>query len=179
MNVKSSQRFAALLGAFLLFAAGAWAQTQPPRDVTVLLKGEKIILGTDGKEAREPATQAKPGDVIEYTATYSNKGRSAVKNVVATLPIPQDTDYQGASAKPGNAQAATADGQYRAMPLKRKVKQADGKEVEQDIPLTEYRNLRWQVGELAAGKEFVASTRVRISTTPIAAAPPAAAPVKK
>ena len=170
-NVRSV-RIVRQLGAGLLslvLSVAAYAQLAPGREVAVDLKGQKIVRLADGKETRESAAQAKPGDVIEYTATYINRGKAAVKNVVATLPIPNDTEYVGASALPANAQAATSDGVYQAMPLKRKIKQADGKEVEQDVPLAEYRTLRWQVGELAPGKEFVAAARVRLSTTPVTA----------
>ena len=167
----------------LVLSVAAYAQLAPGREVAVDLKGQKIVRAADGKEGRESAATAKPGDVIEYVATYTNRGKAAVKNVVATLPIPNDTEYVGASALPANAQAATTSGVYQAMPLKRKIKSKDGKEIEQDVPLAEYRTLRWQVGELAPGKEFVATARVRLSTAPVTApavAPAApAAPAKK
>ncbi len=169
------QRSVLVLAACVCCQATVYAQNAQNvgRDVTVDLAGRKIVQA-GGKEVRESAAQAKPGDQIEYVATYTNGGKSGVKDLVATLPIPQDTDYVGGSAQPAGAQAATRDGVFGAIPLKRKVKQPDGKEVERDVPLTEYRTLRWPVGELAAGKNFVATARVRLSTEPIAA--PAAAP---
>ena len=173
-------RILTILMALTCYTTAAYAQTAP-RDVSVDLTGRKIVRLADGKEGRESAAQAKPGEVIEYVATYTNRSKAAVKNLVATLPIPAETDYVGGSSLPAGAQAATTDGNFRAIPLKRKVKQADGKEIEQDVPLTEYRTLRWQVGELAPGKEFTATTRVRVSATPTVApvATPAPAPAAK
>ena len=159
----------------VMWSAGAYAQSAPGRDVVVVLKGLKIVRLADGKEGHEPATQAKPGDIIEYTATYTNRSNAAVKNLVATLPIPSDTEYVGGSAQPAEAQAAAADGAYQAMPLKRKVKLANGEEEEREVAFAEYRTLRWQVGELAPGKEFVVTARVSVSATPVTA--PVAVPV--
>jgi uncharacterized repeat protein (TIGR01451 family) len=167
------------LVACLVTSAGAYAQFAPARDVTVELKGQKIVRLADGKESRESAAQAKPGDVIEYTATYTNRSKTAVKNVAATLPIPNETEYVAASAQPAGAQAALIDGVYQAMPLKRQVKLANGAVETRDVPLAEYRTLRWQVGELAPGKDFVASARVRVSATPITVPAAPAAPAKK
>lgn len=156
----------------LLSLAGlsvAFAQAVPGREVTVELKSQKIVRLADGKEGRESAAQAAPGDVIEYVATYANRGKAAAKNFVATLPVPKDTDYIGASALPVNAQAATADGVFQAIPLKRTVKLANGQAEERDVPLSEYRTLRWQVGELGAGKEIATTLRVRLNSPPVAA----------
>ena len=172
--VQFVQRTVLVIAACICCGAAALAQTAG-RDVTVDLAGRKIVQA-GGKEVREPAAQAKPGDQIEYVATYTNRSKGGVKDLVATLPIPLDTDYVAGSAQPAGAQAAANDGVFGTMPLKRKVKQPDGKEVEQDLPLSEYRTLRWQVGELAAGKNFVATARVRLSTAPsVAPAAPTAA----
>jgi hypothetical protein len=48
------------------------------------------------------------------------------------------------------------------MPLMRTVKQPDGKERKETVPLAEYRALRWEIGTLAAGSSTVVSLRVRI-----------------
>jgi hypothetical protein len=48
------------------------------------------------------------------------------------------------------------------MPLVRKVKQANGAIVEQAVPLSEYRFLRWPARDLAAGASFIAGARVRV-----------------
>lgn len=167
------------LAACLVTSAGAYAQFAPARDVTVELKGQKIVRLADGKESRESAGQAKPGDVIEYTATYTNRSKAAVKNVAATLPVPSETEYVAGSAQPAGAQAALVDGVYQAMPLKRQVKLANGTMETRDVPLAEYRTLRWQVGELAPGKDFVATARVRVSATPVTTPAAPAIPAKK
>ena len=100
-----------------------------------------------------------------------------VTNLVANLPIPAGTEFQRASAKPVvGVKATLGDGKFNAIPLKRKVKLPDGKEVEREVPLAEYRSLQWSLGELAAGKSVVVSARVRVTDVTIAApATPASA----
>ena len=51
---------------------------------------------------------------------------------------------------------------FQTIPLKRKVKLSSGIEVEQAVPLNEYRFLRWYPGELAAGKSLTYSARFKI-----------------
>lgn len=169
-------------GLFLLIglkAAPGLAQTAPPAatkpDVESVLSQKLITIGADKKELATDVKNVGPGQIIEYRATYANKGKAAVTNFVATLPIPEGTEYQGGTARPAaGAKATIGDGKFLPIPLKRKVKLPDGKEVERDVPLAQYKALQWSLGELGAGKTVVISARVRVSDTP--AAPAGAAP---
>ena len=146
--------------ALLLAAAGAWAQ--PAGDLASDLKVHRVAIAGDGKELIEPALSAKPGDVLEYTVAY--RGKSAVRRLEATLPIPSGTEYLASSVEPAGAQASVDGAVFAAIPLKRKVRQADGKEVEQLVPYAEYRFLRWPPQDLAAGAVAKVSARVRLTT---------------
>lgn len=159
----------------VLAQTGAAAQAKP--DIESILTSKKVSVGADKKEVLSDAATAKPGELIEYRATYTNKGNAAVSNLTATLPIPANTEYQGASANPRTGvKASLGDGKFEPIPLKRKVKLPDGKEVERAVPLTEYKSLQWSLGELAAGKSVVVSARVRVTdVTPTAPATPASA----
>ncbi|OYZ02020.1 MAG: hypothetical protein B7Y42_02965, partial [Polaromonas sp. 28-63-22] len=61
---------------------------------------------------------------------------------------------------------------FAAMPLMRSVRQPDGSQRSEAVPLADYRALRWNVGTLAAGRSAVVSLRVRIDA-PATAAPAA------
>jgi uncharacterized repeat protein (TIGR01451 family) len=173
-----------LLGLVFLFglqSAPVLAQTaaaaRAPADVESLLTSKKITLSADKKEILADAKDAKPGEIIEYRATYTNKGKALVTNLVANLPIPVGTEFLRASAKPAiGVKATVGDGKFEAIPLKRKVKLPDGKDGEREVALAEYRSLQWSLGELAAGKSVVVSARVRVTdVTPNAPATPASA----
>jgi len=148
----------------------------PKPDVESILTSKKVVVGADKKETLVEAKDVKPGEIIEYQATYTNKGQARVTNLTASLPIPEGTEFLRASAKPTlGVKASLGDGKFDAIPLKRKVKTPDGKEVEQEVPLAQYRVLQWNLGELAPGKSTTVSARVRISDAP---APAPAAPAK-
>jgi uncharacterized repeat protein (TIGR01451 family) len=121
------------------------------------------VAQVDGKEVMQPADAVKPGDLIEYQLKYANKGATSVSNMVVTLPIPKGLDYVGAMTP--NAKFASLDGvKFEPIPLKRTVRTADGKEVVQDVPLNEYRALRWDAGQLEAGKVSLFSARARVES---------------
>lgn len=125
------------------------------------LEVSKVVL-KDGKEILEPASAARPGDVLQYVAIYSNKGRSGVTNLEATLPIPPNTELIIESIKPAGAKASTGGSTFSDIPLKRKVRQANGAEFEQVVPAREYRSLRWYPGALAAGSTVSFTARVKV-----------------
>ena len=155
------------------------AQTAAPAprpEIESILTAKRVELGEDKKERLIEAKTAKPGDIIEYQVTYANKGKTAVRDLAATLPIPADTEFLRNTSRPATARASVGDGKFQAIPLKRKVKLPSGKEEEIDIPFSEYRALQWSLGELAAGKSVVVSARVRVSDAPNTAPAPATPP---
>jgi len=163
-----------LQSAPVLAQSSAPAASKP--DVESILTSKKVVVGADKKETLVDGKDVKPGEIIEYQVTYTNKGKAPVSNLTANLPIPEGTEFLRASAKPVlGAKASLGDGKFDPIPLKRKVKTPDGKEVEQEVPLVQYRVLQWSLGELAPGKSAIVSARVRLSDTPTQAP---AAPAK-
>lgn len=142
-----------------LAQADAPTRSEP---VDIQLTRNKVVV-VDGKESLQSAATAKPGEVLEEVATYTNKSSGQVRSLVATLPVPMNTEPLLASVKPGNALASTDGKNFSPIPLKRKLKRADGVEIEQPVPLNEYRFFRWQAGDLAAGKSLVFSARFKVS----------------
>ncbi|MCY7387485.1 MAG: hypothetical protein LH481_05370 [Burkholderiales bacterium] len=128
----------------------------------------KVVL--DGsREVLESAAVAKPGEILEEVATYTNTSKAALKKLEATLPVPPNTELVMASVKPSNAKASTDGKTFSALPLTRKIKQANGVEVELPVPLSEYRYLRWYPGELAPNKPISFSARFKVADSPVAA----------
>ena len=139
---------------------GQAALAQSPA-VTSSLTAQKVEM-LEGKAVLKPASKGKPGDVIEYSGTYRNVSTAGVNKLLAIVPVPRGTTFVADSAQPAQAQASTDGTQFAPMPLMRTVKQPDGKERKEAVPLAEYRALRWEIGSLAAGSSAVVSLRVRI-----------------
>lgn len=175
---ESSKRQAGRFAALLLCASAAtygWNQSplsaQPSTTapavaqspLKIQLEVFKVTL-QNNKEALVSAAQARPGDLLEYRATYSNTSKNTLRNIAATLPIPASLAYSNGSASPAGALASTDKNTYATIPLKRVVKLPDGKTRVELIPFSEYRSLRWNVAQLEAGKSFRVSARARVVT---------------
>jgi len=146
---------------FVGVAASAMVATAATNNepVSVQLKAFKKVVDSKGNAQFKAADSIKPQDVIEYRATYTNNTTGNIKSLKATLPIPADTQYLGASL-PSGALASTDGVNFSAMPLKKKV---DGKLV--NIPLKEYRALQWQIAELPAKKSVTVSAQAKVNTS--------------
>ncbi len=114
------------------------------------------VVTKDGKESLVDAKQAKPGETLEYRATYKNVSKAAVRNLAATLPVPKGMEYQMKTAMPAGAQATIDNVTYSAVPLIDATKK-------EPVPTSQYRALRWKVAELGAEKSIVVSARMKIS----------------
>jgi hypothetical protein len=170
-NIVSTGLFipATLFVALISFVAtGLHAQPAPSQATTkvvdpidIKLERKKVTVA-EGKEVLVSATTAKPGEVIEETATYTNPSKKNTRRVEATLPVPQYTEPVLGSITPANVKASTDGTTFATIPLKRKVRQPNGVVLEQAVPLSEYRFLRWGAIELAPEKKFIASARFRL-----------------
>jgi uncharacterized repeat protein (TIGR01451 family) len=170
-----------LFFAFALKAAPTLAQTvtasPAKQEIEAVLTSKKVVINGNNKETLIDAKEIKPGEIVEYRATYTNKSKAPVTKLVGTLPIPDGTEYVGGSANPAIGVLATlGDGKFAPIPLKRKVKLADGREVERDVPLADYRSLRWNLGDLGPGQSVSVTGRVRLPALNAAAAAASAVP---
>jgi uncharacterized repeat protein (TIGR01451 family) len=132
-------------------------------EVKVELKANKIVV-VNGAEQKQPADKAKPGEIIEYVAEYRNSAKSPVSNVVATLPVPPGMEYVPDTAAPVQVMASTDEHNYAPVPLKRSVRGADGKTVEQLVPFSEYRSLRWMLGDLRGDASKSVKARMKVKS---------------
>jgi uncharacterized repeat protein (TIGR01451 family) len=151
---------------FCIFAIGLvfghGAQAQAPT-VTSQLLAERVDV-VDGKTVFQPAGQGKSGDVIRYSATYRNAGPAGADKLLATVPVPSGTTLVAGSVEPAQALASTDGTVFAPLPLSRLVRQADGSQRREAVPLAEYRALRWEIGSLPAGRTTVVSLRTRIDS---------------
>jgi len=135
--------------------------------VAVELTAQRVTKA-QGKEVLVAADQAKPGELIEYRALYRNDGANEAKGLMATLPIPRGTQYVAGSATPRGVEASLDGRTFAPVPLTRSVKSADGRTVVQEVPVSEYRTLRWPLGVLPTKQSRTVAARVRVETTTVA-----------
>ena len=161
--VEGHRRIAGLLVALVATVALPLRADEGP--VESRLEARTVTRAADGRESFAPAASARPGDVIEYVATYRNTGARPVSGLEATLPIPANTELVPGSVRPASARASTDAAQFAPLPLKRSVTR-DGRRVEEPVPFGEYRYLRWHVPQLDAKKSVSFSARVRVVEGP-------------
>jgi len=147
---------------FLLVSTSLWAAGP----LAIELKSEKVttvmVLGKP-EERREAAKAVKPSELIEYRANYKNTSAKELRGVQAVLPIPSGMTIDLNSAKPLPVQASTDGRQFYPVPLTRQVRAADGQLKTVNVPLSEYRALRWSLGVLAAGASRDVVLRARVN----------------
>ncbi len=156
----SENRIAVVAAMALFMAATASLAQAPGEPLESRLVASKVVV-TEGRESLVDAANAKPGDVIEYTATYRNRGKDAIRGLQATIPVPSQTEFIPGTALPAQALASLDGRAFAGMPLKRMVVRA-GQQVEELVPYGEYRALRWLAGELPGGKSVSFTARVRV-----------------
>lgn len=139
------------------FATTSVAVTAKKDPVSVELTAYQLVKNAKGVIVAQPASKVKPNDTIEYRAVYTNNTGKAIKNLTATLPIPASTQYL-AQSTPKAALASTDGVNFAAIPLKRKV----GDKIV-NVPLQEYRALRWTIAEVPAGKSVSVSAQTRVN----------------
>lgn len=154
----------ALLALMLLALCGAAQaqQARAPGELQVQLTQHKVVKGENGKDKLVAAEQARPGEIIEYRATYANTAKRQIKDVYATLPVPVGMQFVAGSAAPAPALATLDNLKFEPIPIKRKVTLPSGAVEEREVPASEYRALRWRLGAIPAGTSAVVSARMRL-----------------
>lgn len=154
-----------VLGNGAAFAGAPQANTGK-EPVTIALSMKQVVVDAKGNETLQDAPRIKPGDLVEYTAVYRNRSKQGISGLNASLPVPLGLEYVKQSAKPLPVMVTTDGVKFAAEPLMRTVKDQAGKEQQVEVPYSEYRNLRWEVGNLDAGKRVVVSARMRVIALP-------------
>jgi uncharacterized repeat protein (TIGR01451 family) len=157
----------------------AHRKVTPTEPLLITLSSQKVQVGGDGKVTYSKADKVKPGDIVQYSAVYRNRSKSAIARLKASLPIPFGMQYVEKSSRPASV-FATVDGiKYEAEPLVRTIKDKDGKGNQVAVPYSEYQSLRWEIGNLEAGKKIEVVARMQVNQLPKSAAELVAKPVEK
>lgn len=160
-------RWLTVLLFWTVLLAGTKAFAAEPLAVDVRLQAFQVVAQDKGGEKLVPATDANPGDTIEYQVTYRNNGKSAAKAVAATLPVPEGAMvYLDGSAAPKAVQASIDGKQFSPLPLTREVMR-NGRRTVEPVPPEQYRFLRWELGDLAPGKAATVTSRMRVGVPPL------------
>jgi hypothetical protein len=154
-------------GLLALVVVLAWpsvhARTEPAPQAEPVLKAELtqfLVVREGGKEVLKPVESVKPGDLVEYRVTYTNRDTQPVRDVQAELPIPRSMEYERRTAWPAQTAQATADGvTYGREPLMRT---GQGGQSE-SVPYSEYRHFLWSIGQIAPGAQAQVAVRARVA----------------
>jgi uncharacterized repeat protein (TIGR01451 family) len=158
MHMTKTLRSALVFAGALAMYLPLHAQQVGPK---MVLSQSKIVVA-NGVEHKQSADKVLPGDVIEYVVECKNPDTNPVKDFKPVIPIPAGTEYIPQSASPLPVMASTDGVHYAPVPLKKSVLGADGKMVEQLVPYSEYRFLRWNLGDLAGGMSKSVKARVKV-----------------
>jgi uncharacterized repeat protein (TIGR01451 family) len=161
MRISKTQ----LIGAFYL-CGGLSGLATASEPITNTLTVHRVVAESGGLEKAVSAATAKPGDTLEYVVELHNGGGAAVNGLSATLPLPAGTELIPGSERPSKALASLDGSTFSPMPLKRAVKRADGAIVDELVPPSEYRFLRWNSPDLPANATLHYSARVSVSKSP-------------
>lgn len=153
----------------IAFAVLAWVSlpeaqaSDAVNSLQVQLSANKIFTDASGVERVLPAVSVRPGDIVEYRATYQNKGTKNMRDVRAMLPIPVGgMEYLPEASSPRLLRASVDGKHFDAIPLQRVIRLDKGKQQLQPVPLSAYRFLRWHLGDVGAGKSVTISSRMRV-----------------
>lgn len=111
---------------------------------------DAFLVGEDskGEETLTPASEAEPNQILEYRLAYSNSADKEYKKLVINGLIPANTEYVAQSARSEVTHdflvSIDQGKNYQAEPVIRTIKQADGSEKKEVVPVTEYTHLRWK-----------------------------------
>jgi len=162
-----TRRVWAIVTAGCVLGGLAWADV-PQRllgnkpDLEVQLETWKVVRQADGQESLENAQRAFPGEVIQYDAHYVNQSDHILGRVSPMLPIPEGMVMVPDSARPAPQEASLDGKTFESIPVKRRVTMPGGEIVEETVAPSEYRALRWHVGDMAAGKSTTVSVRTQV-----------------
>lgn len=154
-----------------LVTGTALAQTTSPLKL-VLSQALVQTVTENGKSTEKLVpgpTSVLPGAVLEEALTATNTLGKLVSKVTVNLPVPAGTVYLNTLKSGGAVQTLFSIDKgktFAAAPLKKTVNVTEnGKTLQKEVEVSpaEYTNVRWVLGELAAGDSLKLGFRVRVN----------------
>ncbi|AZI42542.1 hypothetical protein EHF33_07110 [Deinococcus psychrotolerans] len=154
-----------------LVTSAALAQASSPLK---LVLSQALVQTTtqDGKTVEKLAPDPKsvlPGAVLEQAVTATNTLGKVMTKVSVNLPVPVGTVYLNTLKSVETVQTLFSIDKgktFAAAPLKKMITVTEnGKSVEKEVEVkpAEYTNVRWMLGELAAGDSLKLGFRVKVN----------------
>ena len=158
---------------FLIALVTGTALAQATSPLKLLLSQALVQTVTqDGKTAEKLIPDPKsvlPGAVLEQAVTATNTLGKLMANVAVNLPVPAGTVYLSSLKSESGVKTLFSIDQgktFAAAPLKKTVTVTEnGKAVQKEVEVSpaEYTNVRWVLGELAAGDSLKLGFRVKVN----------------
>ena len=167
---RSKLSVVTILAAVFTIIAGAalWAQSAEKPSISLKIEAEKIVVKkVDGKEVetKVPATEVEVGDVLVYTLTYKNEGKTPAMNVGIVDPIPEATIYEFGSVEGKGTEITFSinGGQgYRSFPITYTKATPDGGKEQVEASADMYTHIKWFIkGPIAPGESGVLTYRAK------------------
>lgn len=118
-----------------------------------------LVQNTGATETLIPVnvgTPVKSGDVLEYRGLFTNQSADRVRSMDVSLSIDDKLELIG-GVSPSIALASNDGNQYVRMPIRVRIGGAL-----QELPLSQYRGLRWTVEDLGIGATAVVKYRAKV-----------------
>lgn len=113
-----------------------------------------VTTGDNGEEQVTPATRVKPGQVIEYRLTHTNKFNQAIGGVAIVGPVPDESVFApGTQTSSSNAvfeiradlDPDNPGEEWSTLPAMREVIQSDGTRVIEEAKPEHFTAVRWKI----------------------------------
>jgi uncharacterized repeat protein (TIGR01451 family) len=154
----TGRQICALIFSVLCLGNFAWAA-----DLETKLTAERVS-GTGAAEKFSDAAAAAPGDTIRYVVTFTNTTARVLREVAATLPIPQNLELVLASVQPAAREGSVDGKEFVALAKLLKPKSDGG----WGVSPSAIRALRWAPRDVAATSALSVEARAKVSSTPAA-----------
>lgn len=118
-----------------------------------------VVQNVNGQETLIPVTAdttVQAGDILEYQGLFTNNSTERVRTMDVTLSIADGLELIG-GVMPRLAQATIDDSRFLRIPIRANV----GGQI-QELPLSQYKALRWTVEDIGLGGTAVVKYRARV-----------------
>lgn len=144
----------------------AFAAEAKPR-LEISIAQEKEIVDGAHKARLVPAQAAAPGDLVQYTLSYANKGDEVARDAIIDDPIPKGTTYIANSAAGAGAEVTFSSdgGKTFAAPVKLtyELRLPSGAVEKRIATPSDYTHVRFTIRQVPPGATGSVAFRVRVN----------------